>query len=163
MALTKDKKAELLAKIRDIVDGATSLVFVAVRGLSVPESTELRAGLRETNSGLMVVKKTILKKALTDAGVTGDIPELPGEIALGFGSDMVMPAKGVATFGKKKEGKAEIVGGVIEGRFADKAEMNELASIPGQKELYGMFVNVINSPIQGLVIALDAIAQNKEA
>jgi ribosomal protein L10 len=34
-----------------------------------------------------------------------------------------------------------------------------LAKIPSREVLLGQFVNVINSPIQGLVIALDAIAK----
>ena len=40
-------------------------------------------------------------------------------------------------------------------------EMIEIASIPPLQVLRGMFVNVINSPIQGFVIALDAIASKK--
>lgn len=161
MALSKDKKKELFAKVSEVIKEAKSLVFVTFSGLSVSESAELRKELRESDSGLRVVKKTILKKALEEAGVKGEMPEMPGELALGFGNDIVMPAKGVSVFGKKNDNKVEIVGGVIDGRYADKSEMNELASIPGFKELRGMFVNVINSPIQGFVIALDAIAQKK--
>lgn len=161
MALSKDKKKELFAKITEIIKSAKSLVFVTFSGLSVSDGALLRRDLRESESGLRVVKKTILKKALEEAGVKGEMPDMPGELALGFGDDIVMPAKGVAVFGKKNDNKVQIVGGVIDGRYADMREMNELANIPGFKELRGMFVNVINSPIQGLVIALDAIAQKK--
>jgi ribosomal protein L10 len=41
--------------------------------------------------------------------------------------------------------------------------MNAIALIPSVPVLRGMFVNVINSPIQGLVIALDKIAEKKAA
>ena len=40
--------------------------------------------------------------------------------------------------------------------------MTVIASIPSMQVLRGMFVNVINSPIQGLVIALNAIAVKVE-
>ena len=41
--------------------------------------------------------------------------------------------------------------------------MTAIATIPSQKTLQGMFVNVINSPIQGFVMALDQIAKKKTA
>lgn len=159
MALTRQKKEEVLAKIKETISSAKSLVFVTFAGLTMAESFALRKELRANDSGLLVVKKTILKKALAEAGVKGDMPPMPGEIALSFGSDMIAPAKGVATFGKKIENKLKIVGGVVEGEYVDEVKMNTLASIPGLKELRGMFVNVINSPIQGFVVALDAIAK----
>jgi ribosomal protein L10 len=43
----------------------------------------------------------------------------------------------------------------------EKAQMMEIATIPGLQTLYAQFVNVINSPIQGLVVALNAIAEKK--
>ena len=49
------------------------------------------------------------------------------------------------------------------GVFKDQAEMTEIASIPPLPVLRGMFVNVINSPIQGLVLGLNAIAEKKSA
>ena len=41
--------------------------------------------------------------------------------------------------------------------------MNAIATIPPVPVLRGMFVNVINSPIQGFVIALDQIREKKSA
>ena len=55
------------------------------------------------------------------------------------------------------------MGGIFEGRFMDAAEMNEVATIPPVDVLRGMFANVINSPIQGLVVALNGIAEKKGA
>jgi ribosomal protein L10 len=41
--------------------------------------------------------------------------------------------------------------------------MMAIALIPSQQTLYAQFVNVINSPIQGLVVALSKIAEKKTA
>ena len=41
--------------------------------------------------------------------------------------------------------------------------MTAIATIPPLPVLRGMFVNVINSPLQGLVIALDQIREKKSA
>ena len=54
-----------------------------------------------------------------------------------------------------------IIGGVFEDKYMSKDEMVAIASIPPLQTLYGMFVNVINSPIQGLVVALNKIGEKK--
>ncbi|HEY4489405.1 MAG TPA: 50S ribosomal protein L10, partial [Candidatus Paceibacterota bacterium] len=56
-----------------------------------------------------------------------------------------------------------IMGGVFEGGFLSASEMNSIATIPPVLVLRGMFVNVINSPIQSMAIALNAIATKKSA
>jgi ribosomal protein L10 len=42
-------------------------------------------------------------------------------------------------------------------------EMTEIATIPSRQTLYAQFVNLINSPIQQFVMAVDQIAQKQEA
>ncbi len=54
-----------------------------------------------------------------------------------------------------------ILGGVFDGVYKSKEEMTEIASIPSLQTLRGMFVNVINSPIQGLAVSLNQIAEKK--
>ena len=43
----------------------------------------------------------------------------------------------------------------------NREEMNDIAVIPPLEVLYSQFVNIINSPIQGFVVALDQIAKQK--
>ena len=54
-----------------------------------------------------------------------------------------------------------IQSGSIFHHFKSKDEMTEIAAIPPLQTLRGMFVNVVNSPIQGLAIALNQIAEKK--
>lgn len=163
MALTKQKKVDLLSNFQKITQDAGSIVFVSANGLTVAEVTTLRNALAEAGASYKVVKKTLLKRALNDAGIAGDMPSLDGEIAIAYSSDLTAPAREVWVFAKKFEGKMTMTGGVFEGRFMDKAEIMAIATIPPTPVLRGMFVNVINSPIQGLVLALNAIAEKKTA
>lgn len=163
MALTKQKKSELLNDFDMIVKNSGSIVFVHTRGLSVADTNTLRDALHANGGSLKVVKKTLLKRALNAAGITGDMPVIDGEIAIAYSADLTAPAREVWNFVKKFEDKASMVGGVFEGRFMDKAEITAIATIPPTQTLRGMFVNVINSPIQGLVIALSKIAEKKTA
>lgn len=161
MALTKQKKDELLAVFEKITKESGSMVFVHARGMTVADTTILRNALHDAVSGFKVVKKTLLKRALAAAGIAGDLPEMGGEIAIAYSSDLTAPAREVWNFAQKFKEKISMTGGVFEGRFMNKEEITAIATIPPTPVLRGMFVNVINSPIQGLVLALNAIAEKK--
>ncbi len=105
-----------------------------------------------------------MKRVLADKGFEGSVPEIPGELALAWSdSDETAAARGIYEAGKKHKGALSIMGGVFEKRFLDAVGMTTIATIPPVPVLRGMFVNVINSPIQGFVIALNAIAEKKAA
>ena len=163
MAITKEKKKEIYNNINKSVSDAASVVFVNFHGLSVAETTGLRKELRGEDVGYTVAKKTIIKRALDNSKAKGEQPQLDGELAIAYGEDLIAPARGVYEFQKTHKKKISILGGIFEGKFMDKEEMMEIATIPPVPVLRGMFVNVINSPIQGLVIALSKIAETKEA
>lgn len=163
MALTKQKKAEVLNDYEGLVKNASSMVFVQAKGLSVADTNTLRNALHNANGGYRVTKKTLLKRALAAAGITGELPSLDGEIAVAYSTDLTAPAREVYEFGKKFKDSVAMAGGVFEGRFMDAGEIMTIATIPPTPVLRGMFVNVINSPIQGLVLALNAIAEKKSA
>jgi large subunit ribosomal protein L10 len=161
MALTKEKKSEVLSKLKKIVGDSASLVFVNFHGLPVSESSAIRKVFREKGVGYTVAKKTLTRKALSEGKISGEIPEMPGELGLVYGTDPIDPAREVYEFQKKLDKKIQIVGGVFEGRFLNQSEMLVVAQIPGLKTLQAQFVNLINSPIQRLVIGLNAIATKK--
>ncbi len=163
MAVTRQKKEKVIAQIKDAAQNAESIVFVNFHGLGVSDTSELRSALREEGVSYTVARKTLIRRAFSEVKFKGGIPELPGEIAVAYGADPVLPASKIADFAKKHEENISIVGGVFEGKYMDQAEMENIASIPSMEVLRGMFVNVINSPIAGLAIVLDAVANKKSA
>jgi large subunit ribosomal protein L10 len=161
MALSKSKKKEVLGTMTDIANAAKSVVFVGFHGLSVSDSTAMRKELRNGGVGYTVAKKTLARKAFTEKNIKGTMPELEGEVALAYGEDLIAPAREIRNFEKKFDGKLSILGGIFDGEYKSKEEMSAIAAIPGREQLYGMFVNLINSPIQRMVIVLDQIAKSK--
>lgn len=161
MAITKQKKQDILSKLVTEIVPAETVVFASFKGIPVLDITAFRKDLRSKDTGYYVAKKTLIRKAFGESGIAGTLPELTGEVAVAYSKDQLAPAKGIYEFAKKNPDRMKIVGGVFEGKFVSAAEMIVIASIPGREVLYGQFVNVINSPIQGLVIALDAIAKKK--
>ncbi len=161
MARTKIEKKEILEKLETIIKDAKSMVFVNFHGLNVADTTQVRRKLKSEGVGFFVSKKSLTKKALDSKKYSGTLPELNGEVGLAYGSDLIAPAREVYEFQKKYKNSISILGGVFDSKYMSKEEMMGIALIPSQKTLHAMFVNVINSPIQGLVMALDQISKKK--
>ena len=164
MAISKDKKREIIAKLSDAFKEASSIVFVGFTKLTVADSSRMRKELSQAGVRYFVAKKTLIRKALAERGYAGEMPALPGEVAVAWTTeDVTAPARGIYEHGKKLKGALALLGGVFEGSFADKEKITAIATIPPLPVLRGMFVNVVNSPMQGLVIALDKIREQKAA
>lgn len=162
MAITKEKKQEILAKLDGIKTDSDSIVFVNFQGMEGNDITAMRAKLRAEGVGYFVAKKTLIARAF-DGVFEGEAPQLDGEVALAYSTDAIAPAQNIKAFVKEYTDNLAIAGGVFQGVYKNKEEMTEIASIPALPVLRGMFVNVINSPIQGLVLGLNAIAEKKSA
>ncbi len=164
MAITKQKKGEIVEKLKGIFAKSPSIAFVQFHKLTVANAQALRRKLRETGNGYYVAKKTLIRKSLEGGSVTGQLPELDGEVAVAFieqGDDVTAPAREVFSFEKKFDKAVQLIGGIFEGRFIGQAEVLSLATIPSRQTLYAQFTNLVNSPIQRLVVGLDQVAKKK--
>ena len=165
MAITKDKKRAISAKLDEAFGEATAAAFVGFNKISVADTSAMRRDLKKAGVRYFVAKKTLLRRALNERGYQGNIPELPGEVALVWSAeeDSTLPSRSVYGFIAKFKGGLSLLGGVFEGAYADREKITAIATIPPVPVLRGMFLNVINSPIQGVVIALDKIREAKSA
>jgi large subunit ribosomal protein L10 len=161
MAITRQKKEEVVAKVADSIKKAKTLVFANFKGLTVAEQNEMRKALRAQNVGYTVAKKTLIKRALETGSYQGVLPELEGEIALVSGEDELAPARELAVFVKKFTDHLAFAGGVFGGKYVTKEEIVSISAIPGMDTLRAMFAQVINSPRQRFAVALSEVAKTK--
>ncbi len=161
MPITKAKKVEVVAELKDKIKAAEAIAFVNFHGLSVAAATELRKALRAAEVSLTVAKKTLIRRAFDGSGITGEVPELPGEIALAYGADALAPAREVYAFEKKNKDVVKLVGGVYEGAFVSSAFMLELATIPSREVLLSKLAFLLKSPIQRLAVAINEVSKTK--
>src|SRR3989344_2510533 len=163
MAKTKEQKAAIVEKLEGALKSGASTVFVHFTSLTVADEMTMRRSLRGESVSYFVAKKTLIRRALDKLGHKHEELPLKGEVAVAWSTDndATLTARRIHEFGSKFKEKLTILGGIFENRILGQAEMQEIAMIPPLQTLRGMFVNVINSPIQGLAIALNAIAQKK--
>ena len=166
MALSRKQKEEIVAEVENILNTSKSVVFLNFTGLDVGKTTDMRAKLGNSEVSYLVAKKTLAKIAIdnSDIEVVGDLPDMQGELAIAYtDGDETAAAREIYSFQKEYGDNISIQAGVFEGRLLGQKEMLEIALIPGMLELRGMFVNLINSPIQRLAIVMDQIAQKQTA
>ena len=158
--LLKSKKGEMIKELEKAIQGSESVVFVNFHGLKVADETILRRELRNQNVGYKISRKTLLARALKGKA-EGEVPALPGEVAIAYSKDQIASAREIYNFQKVHKAPLAILGGIFGGKFIDSASMAEIAMIPSREILYAKFVNLINSPIQRFAVVLDQIAKSK--
>jgi large subunit ribosomal protein L10 len=161
MAISKDKKQSTIASFKEMLVDAKSAAFVQFKHLTVKDATALRRALRAEGVSYKVGKKTLLKRALSDLGIQGEIPALEGEIAVAASSDLLAPARGVYEFQKTHKDSISLVGGIFEGAYKDQVSMMTIATIPPREVLLSQLAYLLKSPMQRIAIAVNEVAKQK--
>lgn len=175
MAKTRSRKE---SEVREFVDGlknAKSVVFADLSALKVNDASAFRRNAKKEDVGVSTAKKTLLRIALKEAGVTVVDPKaLGGSVSMLFGfSDAVAPAKVLEAFRKDHE-NVKVLGGLLDGALMSADEIKALAKLPSKQELLAKLVGTLNAPVsgfvnvlagnlRGLVTALNAIKDAKSA
>jgi large subunit ribosomal protein L10 len=147
LAITREKKQELVKGYGDLLNNCEAVVFVKSRGLSVAEVTELRGKIREVGGSYSVVKNTLFRLALAQAGLP--VPDvISGPIAVGFCPEDIAPVvKVIKDFAKKVDDREyEIVGGIVGNDVLDARAADALASLPTRDVLFSQLLAGINAP-----------------
>ena len=156
-----EQKKALVADLSEKMKSAVSGVLVNYSGITVAEDTKLRKDLREAGVYYTVVKNTLVKLALKDAGIEGLDDVLNGTTALAMSdNDLIAPAKILHEFASKNE-SFELKAGFMEGKALDKAEVEKIAKLPSKENLLCMVLYALNGNISGLARALQAVVDQK--
>jgi large subunit ribosomal protein L10 len=158
--LLKSKKAEMIKDLEKAIADSKSVVFVNFHGLKVHDETNLRRDLRNQGVGYKISRKTLLARALKGKA-EGELPELPGEVAIAFSADEIASSREIYNFQKTHKGFLNILGGIFEGKFVDGVKMTEIATIPSREVLLSKIAFLLKSPMQRLAIAVNEVAKKK--
>lgn len=150
MPKSKLQKKETVGALSEGLKQAKAVVFANFQGLTVAKTEELRKNSRKENVDVLAAKKTLVKRALDEAGITGVDPMVfQGGVATFLAKgDEISAAKVVNTFAKTND-VVTIYGGILEGKFIDAAGVKALAALPGRQELLSKMVGSLNAPISG--------------
>jgi large subunit ribosomal protein L10 len=157
MAISKDKKNELVADLTELLSNAKTTVYAKYQGLTVAELQDLRKAAREANVQIKVVKNRLVRVAMGQIAVYKDTDTtgLTGQLLYAVSdNDEIAPAKVLAEFAKKHKA-LDLVGGFSDlGANLSENEVKELAAMPSKDELVAQVVAQLLSPVTDSVSAL---------
>ena len=157
------QKQIIIDEIKDKFERAESAVVIDYMGITVAEADEMRKKLREAEVDYTVYKNTLVKRAIegTKYEALGEILEGPSGFAFSY-DDATAPAR-VLNDARKAYKKMEFKGGIIEGEYYDKENIEKIAAIPSRDTLITKFMGSIQSPIANFARVVAQIAEQKEA
>jgi len=159
--MPKPEKVELVASLKERIEGTTAMILSDYQGLTVEEMNDLRRKLRENEVDYVVAKNTLFKIAASEVG--GAYAELAdwwkGPVAVAFSNYPVAPAKTLYEYAKdnKRIDKPVLKVGIIDGVVMDVDKLEEIAKLPPLEEIMARIVGAITSPLSGLVGTLDGV------
>ena len=165
MAVTRQKKQEILATLTKNFKDAKSIGFVKTSALTVAEFESMRNDLRGVNANYMVAKKTLMKLALKNAlNIDVELKDLPGQIGAvcNFDDAIVGLGKVNDVVKKTKGDKLEWTVCVFEGELKNNEETKAIAGMPSRETLLGRLVGSMQAPLAGLARWFDAAAKDLE-
>ncbi len=145
--------AELTERFRD----SPGAVLTEYRGLTVAQLAELRRSLGD-NATFAVVKNTLTKIALTEAGLSDQLsPLLSGPSAVAFvDGDVVEAAKGLRDFARANP-LLVIKGGVLDGKAISSAEIVKLADLEPRDVLLAKLAGAMKASLAGAAATFSAL------
>ena len=156
-------KQPIVQEIASAVDGAKAAVLVQYLGLTVEQDTALRKELREAGVQYKVYKNTLMRRAFEGTEFEALSKHLDGPNAIAVSKDDPIIAEKILSKYAKNIKCFSLVGGVIEGQYADAAKLDEMASIPSREILLSRLLGSIQAPIAHFARVIKQIAEKDSA
>ena len=157
---TREEKSQEVSELNEQIGKASNAFLIDFKGITVPQVTELRKQVRQTNSGYVVVKNTLALIALKDSPIISMKEKFTGPTAIAFNStDAVGLAKALTRFAKDVPA-VQFKGALLNGQVVPASEIQNIANLPSRGELVAKLLYMLQSPIRGLVTVLQANIRN---
>lgn len=157
MALTKQKKDEVVAEVSALLGSSKLTVVAQYQGTTVKAIQALRKEAKGNGTKVSVVKNRLVIKALegneTLKGVDKDA--LKGQLLYAFNSeDEVAPAQVLNAFAKTNPSIVFVGAITADGKFMSAEDVKSLAVLPSKNDLIAQVIATLLSPVHDVTNAL---------
>lgn len=154
MAKTKAQKQAMVSDLGGKIANAKAIFVVAPQAIDPNEAAELKIKLAEVGGEYHVIKNTLFKIALKEAGLEELETLNNGQNAAIFVDDQAPDAAKIMQKFIKDSEKAEFRAGYLEGKKLSAAQVSSLADLPSREQLIAQVIGTMNAPISGFVNVL---------
>ena len=155
--MKKEDKGLIINKIAETLKEYSGFYLVETAGLNAEKTSALRRACAKSDIKLMVVKNTLLHKALeaTEGDFQELYPVLKGSTSVMFTNVGNAPAKLLKDFVKKDDVLPCLKAAYVEETvYVGADQLDALASIKSKNELIADVVALLQSPAKNVVSAL---------
>jgi large subunit ribosomal protein L10 len=155
--MARADKVTAVAELTDRFRDSDGVVLTEYRGLTVSQLSELRSSLGE-NATFSVVKNTLTKIALSEAGLEAELTSLlTGPSAIAFvGGDVVEAARGLRDFSRDNPALV-IKGGVLDGKAITPDEITRLADLEPREVLLAKLAGAMTATMSRAAAVFNAL------
>lgn len=147
-------KATIVSSLNQKLNASPFIFVTDYTGLKVDQFSELRTRLSGVGARCQVVKNTLLRLALKEAGLP-EVADLKGQTAIVIGErDVAAAAKVVKTFASEFK-KPTLKAGVVDRLVVSADQINSIADLPSREVLLATLLGVMQAPAQKLVRLLN--------
>jgi large subunit ribosomal protein L10 len=154
LAITKERKNDLIAQYSEWVSRSKALVLTQYIGMSMKDIDNLRVKVREYGGEFHIIKNTLAKLAFEQAGLTVPEGQFEGSTAIVFAfTDAPAMAKVVMEFARTSE-FLKIKSGYLEKQALTPEGVKALAELPPLPVVRAQLLGTLLAPASKLVRTL---------
>jgi large subunit ribosomal protein L10 len=159
--MNKDEKTEIISEVKEMIQNSSAIYLTDYSGITVADINTIRNEFRKEGVRYKVIKNTLFKRALEEAGKYDKLAEhLIGMTGYAFASDNpVAPAKIIKKYNDASQ-KLSLKACYIENQYYDGKKLNEIASLPSKNDIIAGILGSISSPASGIVGTINAVISN---
>ena len=157
--MRKEDKYTVVENIANILKEYSCVYLAETAGLNAEKTSELRRACAKADVKLVVVKNTLLKKAMdqSDIDYSGLYPAMKGATSMLLSNTGNAPAKLLKSFIKKDDKLPVLKAAFVEETVYMGAEqLDFLASLKSKNELIADVVALLQSPAKNVISALQS-------
>ena len=146
MAITKERKEEVLSQYADWMKRSQAVILVEYTGVRMKDLDNIRAKIREAGGEFHVVKNTLARRAFADNGLEVPSDYLVKSTAVSFAfTDPATTAKALTDATKGLE-FVKVKGGFMGNQALDAAQVKSLAEMPPLPVVRAQLLGVLQAP-----------------
>ncbi|MHB9033699.1 MAG: 50S ribosomal protein L10 [Anaerolineae bacterium] len=158
MAITHEQKSSILASYEAKLAKTQLLVWANYKGLTVAQIQDLRKRLRPSGSEALVVKNSLMRKALEEMHMAYDHAMMSGPAVVTFvNGEIPAVIKILNDFARERDVAFVLQGGLLSGNVISLNQVKELVNMPSREVMLARVVGSIQAPISGFVSVLAGV------
>ena len=157
--MKREEKRDIVKELQKVFKESGSVLLIDFKNVDVPDITDLRRKIRESESQYRVVKNTLALRAAEGTSVEAIKEYFEGPTAIAYSDEGVVDlAKILRGFIKEHSGVSFKVG-VMDGHVLSGDQVADLADLPSREELLSKVMFLMTAPLTQLAMGLKSPIQ----